>query len=165
MKRAVILFCALLSFPALAQEVSHEREATSSASDADGWRYGSEGSGDAKRTYATVSGQIDGGTAVELTFSHSDLSGRQARLTGLPASLDCPAVCQVGLSIDGIADKVRASMPPDSDASLSLRNARVFWKALEGAQRLEITYPDTGGSDGRAIFEVQGIDITALPGW
>ena len=165
MKRVVLLCCALLSFPALAQEVGYEPDTRSAASDAEGWHYGREGSGDALRIYATVSGRIDGGAAVELTFSHCDLSGRQARLSGLPDSLDCPAVCQVGLSIDGVADKARATMPPDSEATLSLRNARALWKALEDAQRLEITYPDTSGKDGRAVFEVHGIDLTALPGW
>jgi hypothetical protein len=56
-------------------------------------------------------------------------------------------------------------MPPNTDAALSLRNARDLWKALKGAKRLEITYPETGGNDGRAVFEVHGIDIEAMPKW
>lgn len=183
MKPIVMLSCALLSFPALAQApdtqtrpllaqsnatdagTTNEPDTSPATAGAGGWSYGSEGSGDAKRTYATVPGQVDGKDPVTLTFSASNLSGRQARLQGLTNSPACAAGCRLQLSIDGAAQTVRATIPPNTDATLALRGARDIWRALEGAQRLEVTYPGAGGRAHKAIFEITGMDATALPKW
>lgn len=126
------------------------------------WRYESgtapSGASVPRAVIASRSGQET------LVFEDQPVSGRDAILQ-LPAPAGCKLGCKVSWRVDGGQDtKVPASRLDSQPNWLSMRQPRELWKAVQGAQLLEVTYEGARGPI-QVQFDVAGADAARLPGW
>lgn len=126
------------------------------------WSYARQGAGDEERRSAET---IANGAT--LTFSDSELTGQQVRLTG--AGIEgwlCPAGCNGAVEVDGKPMDVRWTQPSvgnDPVSALSLRESEeVFEFALDGASTITVMIPadelTDASSDLEYTFDISGLD-------
>lgn len=147
---------AMTAEPAAMPEPTASATATSAGS---GWQYqklAKDGGTVLRAELASTSGNE------RLVFENDPVTGRDLRLQA--RSVQCPELnCRSQIRVDGAAAINNFTTQRDA-TTLQLSEPRDLWNALRGAQTLSIDYPTATGS-ANAQFDVNGVDLSQLPGW
>jgi hypothetical protein len=119
--------------------------------------------------YARDDVDVDGSGAkpVQLIFRDHPSWGRSAYLVLQAGDFNCYGGCKLKVKIDDAAAKTMAGSRPKTDEAIAMfiEDERALWRMTRGAKLLSIEFPVKAGGTRTAVFEVEGLDRSQMPGW
>jgi hypothetical protein len=137
------------------------------------WRYQEATvGGGAQQTAAILSADgvdTDGGGArpVQLVFRDHAKWGRSSYLVLQAGDFACRPRCTVSVVADDRTAVTMAARRPNTDEAIAMfiDDAAALWRLASDARRLAIDFPVRAGGRRTAVFEVEGLDQSRMPGW
>lgn len=108
-----------------------------------------------------------GAKPVRLIFRDHPDWGRSAYLVLQAGDFDCYGGCRVPVTVDDKPAKMLPASRPKTDEAIAMfvDDEKALWRMTRDARTISIEFPSKGAGKQTAMFEVQGLDRSKLPGW